>query len=122
MTQKTADQEIRRLQGSINDLTSIQALPAIWNGRESGHIASTLLDVLVSMLRLNFAYARLSNSINGSPVEFIRLTQRRTPPPEPQEIGRALDCWLTTRSANAPLTVPNPTDDGEVRIVPLRLG
>jgi hypothetical protein len=38
MTQKTADEEIRQLLGSINDLTSIQALPAIWNGRESGHI------------------------------------------------------------------------------------
>src|SRR6266404_363500 len=122
MTQKTADEEIRRLQGSINDLTSIQALPAIWNGRESGHIASTLLDVLVSMLRLDFAYARLSDSINGSPVEFVRSTQRRTAPPQPQEIGRALDRWLTNQSANAPLAVPNPAGDGEVRIAPLRLG
>src|SRR5437899_3118409 len=119
---KEGNEEIRRLQGSINDLISIQALPAIWNGRESGHIVSTLLDVLVSMLRLNFAYARLSHSINRSPVEFVRLTQRRTPQPQPQEIGRALDCWLTNRSAIAPLTVPNPTDEGQVRIVPLRLG
>jgi PAS domain S-box-containing protein len=122
MTQKTADEEIRRLQGSINDLTSIQALPAIWNGRESGHIAGTLLDVLVSMLRLDFAYARLSDSTNGSPVEFVRLTQRRTAPSQPQEIGRALDRWLTNQSANAPLAVPNPAGDGEVRIAPLRLG
>ncbi len=119
---KEGKEEIRRLRSSINDLISIQALPAIWNGRESGHIVSTLLDVLVSMLRLNFAYARLRHSINGSPVEFVRLTQRRTPPPQPQEIGRALDCWLTNRSANAPLAVPNPADDGEVRIAPLRLG
>jgi PAS domain S-box-containing protein len=120
MTQKTADEEIRRLQGSINDLTSIQALPAIWNGRESGHITSTLLDVLASMLRLDFAYARLSDSINGSPVEFVRLTQRRAAPPQPQEIGRALDRWLTNQSANAPLAVPNPAGDGEVRIAPAR--
>ena len=81
---KGGNEEIRRLQGSINDLISLQALPAIWNGRESGHIVSTLLDVLVSVLRLNFAYARLSNSVNGSPVEFVRLTQRRTPAPQPQ--------------------------------------
>jgi hypothetical protein len=81
-----------------------------------------LLDVLMSMLRLDFAYARLSDSINGSPVEFVRLTQRRTAPPQPQEIGRALDRWLTNQSANAPLAVPNPTGDGEVRIAPLRLG
>src|SRR2546423_5730677 len=119
---KEGDEEIRRLQGSFNDLISIQALPTIWNGRESSHIVSTLLDVLLSMLRLNFAYARLSHPDNGSPVEFVRLTQRRTPPPQPQEIGSALDGWLTNRSANAPLTVPNPTEEGEVRIVPLRLG
>src|SRR5437588_8867235 len=122
VTQKDVNEEISRLQGSFNDLISIQALPAIWNGREPGHIVSTLLDVLASVLRLNFAYARLSNSINGSPLEFVRLTQRRTPQPQPQEIGRALDCWLTNGSVNAPLTVPNPADDGEVRIVPLRLG
>src|SRR6266404_1513340 len=119
---KEANEEIRRLQGSFNDLISLQALPAIWNGRESGHIVSTLLDVLVSMLRLSFAYARLSKSINGSPVEFVRLTQRRTPSPQPQAIGRALHRWLTNRSSNAPLPVPDRTDDGEVRIVPLRLG
>jgi PAS domain S-box-containing protein len=117
-----ADEEIRHLRSSINDLISLQTLPAIWDGRESGSILSTLLDVLVSVLRLNFAYARLSNSINGSPVEFLQLAQCRTPPPQPREIGRALDCWLTNRSANAPLTVPNPADDGDVRIVPLQLG
>src|SRR5260370_41582640 len=119
---KEINEETRRLQGAINDLISIQALPAIWNGRESGQIIGTLLDVLVSMLRLNFAYARLSNSISGSPLEFVRLTQRRTPQPQPQEIGRALDCWLTNGSVNAPLTVPNPADDGEGTTVPLRLG
>ena len=60
------EEEIRRLQSFINDLISIQALPAIWNGRESGHIIGTLLDVLVSVLRLDFAYARLSDSTSAS--------------------------------------------------------
>jgi len=119
---KAGNEEIRRLQGSINDLISLQALPAIWNGRESGHIVTTLLDVLVSVLRLNFAYARLGNSTNGSPMEFVRFAQRRIPAPQPHEIGRALDRWLTNRSTNAPLTVPNPTDDGDIRILPFPLG
>ena len=81
MIQNDGNEEIRRLQGSINDLISLQALPAIWNGRESGHIVSTLLDVLVSMLRLNFAYARLSNSINGSQVEFVLVPAPVARPP-----------------------------------------
>ena len=39
--------EIKRLQGCINDLISILALPAIWSGHESAQILSTLLDVLL---------------------------------------------------------------------------
>ena len=103
-----ADEEIRQLRSSINDLISLQTLPAIWDGRESGSIVSTLLDVLVSMLRLDFAYVRLSDSINGSPVEFLQLAQRHAPPPQALEIGRALDRWLTSESVNTPLVVPNP--------------
>ena len=53
----TAD-EIKRLQGCINDLISVLALPAIWSGHEPSQIVSTLLDVLLGMLRLDFAYAR----------------------------------------------------------------
>ncbi len=119
---KDVHEEIRRLQASINDLISIQALPVIWDGRESGHIVSTLLEVLVGVQRLDFAYARLTDSIHGSPAEFVRFTQRRPPAPPPKEIGRALDRWLTNRSANAPLAVPNPVGEGEVRIAPFRLG
>src|ERR687888_661386 len=64
----TAD-EVKRLQGCINDLLSVLALPAIWSGQEPSQIVSTLLDVLLAMLRLDFAYARLSEAIDGSPVE-----------------------------------------------------
>jgi signal transduction histidine kinase len=97
------DEEIRRLRSSINDPISIQALPAIWDGRESDSIVSTLLDVLVTMLQLDFAYVGLSNSIDGSPVEFVQLAQRRAPPPQALVIGRALDRWLTNQSVNTPL-------------------
>jgi len=55
-------------------------------------------------------------------MEFVRFAQRHTPAPQPQEIGRTLDCYLTDGSGNAPLDVPNPSGQGEVRIVPLRLG
>ncbi len=119
---KASTEEIRRLQGCINDLISLQTLPAIWDGRESGSIVSTLLDVLASMLRLDFAYVRLSDPIHGSPVEFLQLAQRRAPPPQALEIGRALDGWLANESVNAPLVVPNPAGDGEVNIAPFRLG
>ena len=55
--------EIKRLQSCINDLISVLALPAIWSGSESSQILGTLLDVLVTMLRLEFAYARLTKRV-----------------------------------------------------------
>jgi PAS domain S-box-containing protein len=116
------DAEIRHLRSSINDLISLQTLPAIWDGREPGSIVSTLLDVLASMLRLDFAYVRLNDTFNGSPLEFLQLPQRRALPPQTSEIGRALDRWLTKESVDTPRVVPHPAGDGEVRIAPFRLG
>jgi PAS domain S-box-containing protein len=112
--------EIKRLQGCINDLISVLALPAIWSGHEPSQIVSTLLDVLLGMLRLDFAY--VSETINGSPIEVVRLAQRRHPAAQPQEVGRALTRWLTSAPLTSPFLVPNPVGEGEVSIVRLRLG
>jgi PAS domain-containing protein len=119
--EQTAD-EITRLQGCINDLISVLALPAMWSGQESSQIVSTLLDVLVGMLRLDFAYVRLSEAIDGSPIELIRLAPRRSPATQPQEVSRALNRWLMGAPPASPCVVPNPVGAGEVSIIPLRLG
>ena len=117
----TAD-EIGRLQGCINNLISILALPAIWSGQEPAYILGTLLDALVGMLRLDFVYAQLTDSIPGSPIEMVRFAQRRTPAAQAQQMGRALNRWLTGDPPPARLVVPNPIGKGEVSITPLRLG
>ncbi len=57
-------EEIRRLRGCINDLVSLLALPALWSGREPPEVLGILLDVLSSVLRLEFAYGRL-NAVAG---------------------------------------------------------
>lgn len=116
--ENTAD-TIKRLQGCISDLTSVLALPALWTGNEPSQIINTLLDGLVGMLRLDFAYGRLSN---GPPVEVLRLAQRQTPLTPPEEIGRALKPWLTGSPHDAPISIPNPIGAGEVLIAPLGLG
>jgi PAS domain S-box-containing protein len=115
----TAD-EIKRLQSCINDLISLLALPAIWSGHEPSQIVSTLLDVLLGMLRLDFAY--VSETINGSPIEVLRVAQRRNVTAQPQEVGRALTPWVTSAPPTSPVMVPNPVGEGEVSIVRLRLG
>ena len=86
----TAD-EIRRLQGCINDLISVLALPAMWGGQESAQIVSTLLDVLIGMLRLDFAYVRLKDPSAEGHIEMVRLAQSRNPVVQPQEIGQVLN-------------------------------
>ena len=112
------EEEIRRLRSCINDLISIQALPAIWSGQDAANIVRTLLDVLVRVLSLDFAHARLVDSIYGSQVEFVRLAHRRNPSPQAQEIGHALERWLTHNASTAPLTVPNPAGDGDEHAQP----
>src|SRR6266478_2343546 len=70
--------EITRLKACINDLISVLALPAIWSGHEASLIAGTLLDALLGMLRLDFAYLRLKSTIGDAPIEMVRLAQQRT--------------------------------------------
>src|SRR3984957_2230088 len=68
-------QEIKRLRRCINDLTGLLALPAIWRGSEPPQIVQTLVDVLLRMLSLDFAYARLSDAFGAVPVEILRVAK-----------------------------------------------
>ena len=68
-------QEIKRLQRCMNDLVSLLALPAIWRGGEPSQIVQTLLDVLLRMLSLDFAYVRLKDVFGAMPVEILRVAE-----------------------------------------------
>jgi PAS domain S-box-containing protein len=113
--------EIKRLQSCLNDLITVLALPAIWSGGESPHILDTLLDSLVTMLRLDFAYARLNPS-DGPRSEAVRLADRRGPSVQSQPFGLALDRWLSGDQNGSRLVVPHPVQDFEVSIVSFSLG
>src|SRR5437588_7187740 len=114
--------EIKRLQSCINDLISVLALPAIWSGSKSSQILSTLLDVLLTMLRLDFAYARLNDASDGPPIEVVRLGDHRHSPIQPQQFGQALDRWLTADQTASRCVVPDPAGEGEVSIASFSLG
>src|ERR1700751_5598273 len=92
--EKTAD-EVKHLQSCINDLISVLALPAIWSGSESSQMLGTLLDSLLGILRLDFAYARLSDGSDCPPIEVVRPGQHGHSSVQPQQVGQALDRWLT---------------------------
>ena len=117
-----AADEIRRLNGCINDLTTILVRPATWSGSESSQIVSILLDTLLRILRLDFAYARLAGGSDASPNEMVRLAQCQSPSLQAADIGHTLEAWLTRDLPLSPLVVPNPVGDGTVTIACLRLG
>ena len=119
---QNSPQEIKLLQSGINDLTSLLALPAIWSGSDSSQIVITLLDAVVSMLRLDFAYARFLQNGNGSATEVLCLANPQTTSVLPEDVGLAFKDSLTDASPISPALVPNPIGEGEVFIAPLRLG
>src|SRR5579864_1045232 len=62
--------EIQRLRSCINDLIGVLAIPATWASRGSAQIVENLLNALMGMLRLDFAYARFKDP-SGSPLEVV---------------------------------------------------
>jgi formate hydrogenlyase transcriptional activator len=114
--------EIKRLQRSINDLVSVLALPAIWTGHESSLVATTLIDVLVRMLRLDFAYVRTTDSVDESPKEWIRSGNGTNRAAQAHEIGRALEPYLAGNPPRASLRIANPLADGTALITVFHLG
>jgi PAS domain S-box-containing protein len=114
--------EIKRLQSCINDLISVLALPAIWSGSESSQILGTLLESLQTMLRLDFAYARLGDASGGQPIEVVRSADHRFSSVQSQQLGLALDRWLTGDQTTSRNVIPDSAGEGEVSIVSFSLG
>src|SRR5258708_16879323 len=114
--------EIKRLQSCINDLISVLALPAIWSGRESAHILGIVLDVLLSMLRVDFNYARLTDVSDDSPIEVVRLAAHRHSSIQPQQFGQALDRWLTGDQTVSRSVIPVLAGEAELSIASFLLG
>jgi PAS domain S-box-containing protein len=114
--------EIKRLQSCINDLISVLALPAIWSGSESSHIFDTLLDVLLTMLRLDFAYARLSDASDDPPIEVVRWGDHQHSSIQPQQFGQALGRWLAGDQTVSRSVIPVSAGEAEVSIASFSLG
>lgn len=115
-------EEIERLQRCINDLVSVITLPATWTGGEPSQIVGTLLDVLLNILPLDLVYVRLKDHSGGPPIEIVRVARQREPIPRPHEIGEVFNPWWGADPQIWPPRVPNPLGEGDLSIVPLRLG
>jgi signal transduction histidine kinase len=113
--------EMKRLQGCIDDLMCVQAMPAIWGGLDARRIVDTLLDVLLRVLHLSFACARVQDPDGGPPIAVVRL---------PREVSararlrrtRVLEEWWGGYSPTGSVEVANPICTGDVSVAPFRLG
>ena len=63
------------LQALVQNLIGIISLPAIWRGGDSQLVAGTLLDVLIEMLDLDFAYAGFELRAGDLPVTMARVSR-----------------------------------------------
>src|SRR6266404_4311745 len=86
--------EIKRLQRCINDLVSLLALPAMWSGSKPCDIVHTLLDSILRMLDLDFVYVSLTNLVDATLSETVRVAQSQEQMFRPQELCAFLDRWL----------------------------
>ncbi len=114
--------EIKRLQGCINDLVSVLSLPAVWTGHETSQIATTLLDVLVRILRLDFAYLRTSARPDCPPEHWSRAVGPACPDRDADALGRALERHLAAAEPIVVDRLPGVCDMGPVSIAVVALG
>ena len=111
--------ENKHLRRCINDLLSVLTLPALWSGSEPAHIVHTVADTLLSMLDLDFVYARL----NGQPpIETVRVAQSAHQVFPPSEISEQMRECIARGSLNRPQRMPNPSGDGDIWVAALLLG
>ena len=115
-------QEIKRLQRCINDLVSLLALPAIWRGSEPSQIVQMLLDVLLRMLSLDFAYARLSDAFGATPVEILRIGKDSEIKLSAQEVRNMLGDPLAAYAHGSLPEIRNQLAVEGIAIAPAQLG
>jgi transcriptional regulator with GAF, ATPase, and Fis domain len=117
----TRDEDLRRFRGCVRDLTALSALPLVWVGSATPEVVGGVLDTLVGSLRLDLAYARITESPGGPAIEAARAHARPEVAQRGEEIGRALGPML---GSAAVAMVPNPVESGtlRIRVLPLGLG
>jgi transcriptional regulator with GAF, ATPase, and Fis domain len=107
-----APDEIKELRRCIRDLAAINALPLLWVGQNARDVVDGFLDALLTALRLDFAYARISDPEGGPVIEAARVNGKSSPSMA-EQIGQALAPLLGSVTQT---DVPHPLASGMVRV------
>src|SRR5262245_50516841 len=113
--------DVESLQACVNGLIDLLALSAVWTDDQPGQHASTLLDALVRLQRLDFACLRLRDPIGGAPTDTVRWASNGDPASHTQALVPALGDALAGETS-LPRRIPNPMGEGEISISRYPLG
>ena len=116
----TSAEETNRLQRCIDDLVALLGLPAVWNGREPSQVIEILLDVLLRMLRLDIAYARVKDPVTDTPVEVLRVAPSCNL--NQHEIPKVFGGWFEGRAQESLAGMRTRLGDKDMSILPVPLG
>ena len=114
-------EDIRRLQRCVNDLVSLLSLPAMWAGGDPVLVVRTLVEALVSMLRLDFVYVRLTR-VSETPIEMVQFLGRTSSADGSPDIGRLLRESLGHTTETWPSSGQIAVGGTALSVVVLRLG
>ena len=64
--------EITPSREHLRDLAALLALPRMWRGRSPSYIASSVADVLVTLVRADVVYLRLAGEVDSETLEECR--------------------------------------------------
>ncbi len=119
---ESSAEEVRHLRRCISDLVSVLALSATWTGGRPSQIIGNSFDALVSMLSLDFIYARLKNSSAAPFSEMVRVGSGWKSKPLAEEFGKKLQPWLEGDPQKSPAVATNFFGMPRMTLVLLQLG
>lgn len=106
----------KELRQGLCDLAAVSALPAIWADHSAAQIGESLADVLVAILRLEFAFISL-RSEGWPPALHIARASNRLDPDAELRIDAAIAQWLTGPPVGRAVTLASPIGNATVRVV-----
>lgn len=83
------DEELLRLRNTLRDLLALGAVPLIWAGASPSTVIGSFLDLIVSVLRLDLAFASIFDPHDGAVLQSARAPEQADAANRAGEIGSA---------------------------------
>src|SRR3954469_1788617 len=101
---------------ATRDLVALFAVSAMWPDYPLPRLATSLADVLLNTLTLDFIAVRLRDQ-----APLLRIGSAH-PPEAAEKIQQALEPLLQLPADNSVLSIPNPVASGNLRVLLLPIG